>query len=612
MAALDSCGMRLLVDIVPNHMAAHPANRWWWDVLGSGSRSEYAAVFDIDWEAQDYRVLVPTLSRPLRELYDTARVPSRDAEAVLELDGQAFPLAAGSEAEADLAALIDRQHYRPAYWRLSADEGNYRRFFDIDGLIGVRVEDPAVFERTQGLVVELCSDERIAGVRVDHIDGLADPASYLGRLAGELAAEKADPVVLVEKILSSDETLRDSWAVDGTTGYEFANVAGGLFVHEQGARLLARLGVELTGEPQSFAELSRQAKREVLASSFRAPLERLGRLAMAGLDHDEPGHDLSLRTVCDALAEMTVELDVYRTYLDDGAPEPTDRARLDRLGTQVTGYSEARRAARLITRRLLEVESSVGTWRDVARRWRQLSGAVMAKGVEDTATYRYSGLLSHAEVGCDPARASATPGDFSRLVRARRRHPASLNAASTHDSKRNEDARSRLFVLSEAAEQWSTLVRRRWHRRHATAGLAGPDAHDELLVYQSLVSLWPFGASKLSRVERRRVQDYALKAAREARRRTSWTDPDRDYEAVLKAFIDRLADEVAFADEMLRLVSLVGPVRGSPRLRCRSAISYARLEHAPRKQNRNRELARLGQRYRPIPKGSVCPAKILR
>ena len=220
--------MRLLVDIVPNHMAAHRANSWWWDVLESGRSSRYAPVFDIDWESQDQRVLVPILGRPLAELYGTARVLEGDGGPLLELDGQLLPLARGVFGP-DMVSLIANQHYRPAYWRLSADEGNYRRFFDIDGLIGVRLEDPSVFERTQRFTIELCSDERVAGVRVDHIDGLADPAAYLRRLVGELAAARTDAVVVVEKILSRDESLRASWAVDGTTGYEFAESRGRSF-----------------------------------------------------------------------------------------------------------------------------------------------------------------------------------------------------------------------------------------------------------------------------------------------------------------------------------------------------------------------------------------------
>ncbi|MGA3351712.1 MAG: malto-oligosyltrehalose synthase [Acidimicrobiales bacterium] len=558
LAELDSYGMRLLVDFVPNHMAAHPANRLWWEVMRDGRRSEHASVFDIDWSRHGGRVLVPTLSRPIAELRDEARVVSGDDGSLLELDGQYFPLARHSEATRDTGALIDEQHYRPSFWRLSRHEGNYRRFFDVDGLIGVRVEDPAVFELTHLLIVEMCTDRRVAGVRVDHIDGLSDPAGYTRRLSAALEGGARSPIVLVEKILANDEALPTDWPVHGTTGYEFANFAGGLFVDAKGARSLAELGAELTGESQDFAELSLQAKRDVLALSFPAPLERLGRLAIAALDADEPGHDLSLADVCEALEEITVRLDVYRTYLDDKRPRPADRARLERACAAAEVSSEARRAIELLQQRVLERTRANSAWLEVAQRFQQLTVAVMAKGVEDTASYRYSGLASQAEVGCDPDLPSADSDDLERLALSHRRRNCSLNATSTHDSKRNEDARARLYVISEAFAQWSALVRR-WHGRRIRAESAGPDVHDELLAYQTLLALWPFDGGSLPKADRARAESYALKAAREAKRRTGWLNPDPTYEQAVTGFITRLARDHRFTKEMGRFVTRIGP-----------------------------------------------------
>lgn len=558
---LEAHRMRLLIDMVPNHMAAIPANRWWWEVLREGRDAEHAPVFDIDWSQHSGRVLVPTLGRPLADAVGEARYVDGfgGGERELELDGQRFPLAPGTRAGYDPAAVLERQHYRPAYWRLSNQEGNYRRFFDIDGLVGVRVEDAHVFERTHGYLLELGSDERIAGWRVDHIDGLADPAAYLRRWVAALAGRRRSrAVVLVEKILAPDEVLRPTWPVDGTTGYEFATLAGGLFVHDAGARVLAGAAQEATGVVGTFADLARQAKREVLASSFPAALERVVRAALRVLDDLHPGHDLSADSVRAALTELTVHLDAYRTYFDGNPPDRDGRGRLAGAAAAAIGdgalASETARALGLIVAGFTEPE---GEWLAPVRLWQQLTGAVMAKGVEDTATYRYPGLLSHADVGGDPDRAAADPEQFHHLVQLHQGYPSTLNATSTHDSKRSEDARARLFTLSELPAEWTGLVRR-WHRRYRAGG-AGPDALDELVAYQSLFCLWPSGRTTLPPALRRRVQDHLVKAAREAKRHTSWVDLQPAYERVLTRFAGRLCRDSRFGTEMGRFVRRIGP-----------------------------------------------------
>jgi (1->4)-alpha-D-glucan 1-alpha-D-glucosylmutase len=592
LAALAARGMRLLVDIVPNHMATDPANSWWWDVLRRGRESEYSPIFDIDWPAQNGRVLVPTLAEPLGNLLSQGAASVVNdvgvGEPLLDLAGQRFPLRPQSvqqqEAEAarspkELADVVAGQHYRPAYWRVSGDEGNYRRFFDIDGLIGVRVEDPDVFDVTHRYPLKLGEDDRIAGWRVDHIDGLADPAAYLVRLRRELARHRApDAVVLIEKILARDEVVPPGWEVDGTTGYEFASLAGGLFVRSDGAASLGRSAVRLTGEDRTFSELGLTAKCEMLDRSFGSPVRRLVGLVTAALAEDVPGHDLSDAVIGEALRHFTVHLDAYRTYLDGGAVDPHDRARLKKAHAAAIPHLsvEGRRALGYISSGLLgdRVASapaqpdarSTDAWLSVARRWQQLSGAVMAKGVEDTATYRFSGLLGHAEVGSDPEHPAVSPAEFFAATRLRgRRHPSSLNATSTHDSKRSEDARARLFTLSEVPSEWNRLTAR-WHRRHAPiiAAVGGPDVHDELVTYQTMAAMWPHGHSHLSPHERRRIEEYMVKAAREAKRHTTWTDPNGQYERSLRSFIRRLTRPGStFGSEMERLVRRIGPAAAS-------------------------------------------------
>ena len=554
---LAAHGMRALLDIVPNHMAAERANRWWWDTLRQGRDSAYAGTFDIDWSQHGGRVLLPVLRAPLGATAASASVRHEADGAVLELDDQDFPLHSDGLGGGSITGLLAAQHFRPAYWRLGDTAGNYRRFFNIDGLVGVRVEDPDVFTRTHGLILQLCDDDRIAGLRVDHIDGLWDPAQYLNHLGDGLAAIGRSPAVLVEKILNRDEVIDGRWTVDGTTGYEFADRAGGLFLDESGCRQLSDIGTALTGEHATFEELAAAGKREMLGRTFVAQLDRLARLTLVALDTDHAGHDLSLSDVRRALVEVTIALDVYRTYLDGAPPSRVDADTLARAlsRTRDEGEPEVHRAVALVVGALVEEARPGSPWLEVGRRWQQLTGAVMAKGVEDTATYRYNGLLSHAEVGCDPDRASCGVDEFHLFVRRRARaQRAGLNATSTHDSKRNEDARCRLAVLSEAADEWAGLVGR-WHRRFG----AGPHPHDELVAYQSLVALWPADRSALPPRDVRRVQEYALKAAREAKRQTSWTEPDHRYEDALRRFVSRACRDQRFRAEMGRFVQAIAP-----------------------------------------------------
>lgn len=556
---LAAHGMRALLDVVPNHMATDRSNRWWWETLREGQASTWAAMFDIDWSQHGGRVLVPVLGRPLGEACNEASVRRDPDGDLLELDGQRLPLAPGSDATAPLPDLLAAQHHRPAFWRLGDTAGNYRRFFDIDGLVGVRVEDPGVFSRTHELVFALCADERVAGLRIDHVDGLWDPAGYLARLGEAIGSRGRPAVVLVEKILGRHEALPRRWSVDGTTGYEFSDRAAGLFLDEEGCQRLCALGAALTGVAASFEELAHGAKRELLERTFVAQLDRVVQMAMAALDAGSPGHDLSTSDVRRAVAELTIRLDVYRTYLDGAAPRAADVATITRAGRGRSPDHEIERAVTLVAGGLVERARTGSPWLVVAQRWQQLTGAVMAKGVEDTATYRYDGLLSHADVGCDPDDAGCNPEDFHRFIQNRPRGrggAGGLNSTSTHDSKRNEDARCRLAVLSEASEEWGRLVRR-WHRRFASTPM--PHPHDELVAYQTLVALWPTEGDGLSPADLRRVKDHVVKAAREAKQRTSWTDPDLRYERRLTSSVARMCHDESFRGEMVGFVHGVGP-----------------------------------------------------
>ena len=547
-------GLRLLVDIVPNHMSTDRANHWWLDVLAAGPASPHAATFDIDWSRHKDHVLLPVLGRPLREVLEDGDLRAGLGAGTLELDGVELPLAAGTGA-GPAAAVLARQHYRPAYWRSAATIGNYRRFFDINSLVGVRVEDPVVFDRIHELILRVCADPRVAGVRVDHVDGLADPAAYLERLRSRLE-ETGPRIVVVEKVVQRGEELSPRWAADGTTGYEFGAVAGGLFVDQAGADRLAATGATFTGEHESFTVLAREAKAEVLERSFPGELDHVARLAVAALDETAPGHDLSDRDVRRALAALTVHLDVYRTYLD-GTADAAGRRRLEETAAAAGGDrlgNEGHRALDLVTDGFVHATGHDDRWLAAARRWQQLTGAVMAKGVEDTATYRYPGPVALAEVGADPDSGASSVDDFHRFARTR---PVGLNATSTHDSKRNEDARARLFVLSEDAVSWERLVLR-WHRRFGRSRTV-PHPGEEWAAYQALLALWPSDRDRLDRETLGRVQTYAEKAAREAKRRTSWSDPDLGYERNLRAHLARVAADAVFRGEMNRFLRRIAP-----------------------------------------------------
>jgi (1->4)-alpha-D-glucan 1-alpha-D-glucosylmutase len=562
LAELDDHEMRLLLDVVPNHMATEPDNPWWWDSLRLGQASPFSSFFDIDWSRHDGKVLLARLSAPLASR--GAALHMDPHRMLVSIDGQRFPLAPGTlGARSDhWPDVLVRQHYRLAFWNLGRTEGNYRRFFDIDGLIGLRIEDPAVYEATHRFVLGLARDPRVAGLRIDHVDGLTDPAGYLCRLGTDLTAGRVDPAhLIVEKILGDDERLPAGWPVDGASGYEFLDVTTRLFVDPAGSAALAADGGARCDDRRPFEELALEAKRLVLDALFAAELDRLAALARRALASSDPGNDLALSDLRRALGELTAHLDVYRTYGTPGALSPSDRTRLRRVCAKTRDglVGDERRALDAVVRLLLTPDRGPAG-NELLSRWQQLSGAVAAKGVEDTACYCWPGLLSTADVGSSPGRPSVTVAEFHRtLSRRGRLTPGGLNALSTHDTKRSADVRARLSVLSEIPQEWSGLLDR-WHRRLAPAGEAVTvDPRDELICYQSLVGLWPAAGGTPSAELRARIQAAMRKAAREAKSATSWALPDLSYERALADFVDRVVSDERFSADAGRLLRRIGP-----------------------------------------------------
>lgn len=558
LSTVEEADMNVLLDIVPNHMAASDENAMWNEVLESGQEGTRGGYFDIDWEAGDGRVLLPVLGQPLADVIAGGELglALHDGVAVLTYGERFFPLAhAGSErhgasaAQLDVPGLLEDQHYRLAYWRCAPDELNYRRFFDINDLVGVRLEDAAVYADSHRLILELARDDRIAGLRIDHVDGLADPADYLGRLCGDLQRDGARPVVLVEKILAQGEEIEADWDVDGATGYEFAALVGGLFIDAPGAEAIAGDIASLTGDDRSFAERVVGAKLDVLERLFPAQLDRVARSCAQAVASDRAASDLSLRAVRRAAAALIANLGVYRTY---GAPgRPLSPAGIEWLKLAVTSAeanldAEGRRALAAIASLYLDparlqVACSGDDTAAAVAGFQQLAGAVMAKGGEDTAAYSPGRSLAGVDVGTDPDEPALSVGSFHEAMAERFvRTPSALNATSTHDSKRSEDVRCRLAVLSEMPAGWLSAIEtfRTVNAPYRTLldGFDVPDPAEEIYLYETLVGTYPLtqGASTDYVA---RIQQHMEKVLREAKRHSSWTEPSVQYEAAVKEFV---------------------------------------------------------------------------
>jgi len=617
-------GMGLVLDIVPNHMAAAGRqNRWWWDVLAEGPQSRYAEYFDIRWDHPDPllhgKVLLPVLGDELKRCLESRQIqirrsgtqiclvyfehefpvstrslpdllqavsgtkarPSLDHFAEMFATGRfqesgahireqpadqtdAHPGALDDAAEAALDAAIasinvnslrlkrflDLQHYRLGFWRLANQDLNYRRFFDIHQLAGVCVEKEAVFAATHERVLHWIGEGRIDGLRIDHPDGLRDPTSYLERLRA--AAPRT--WVVVEKILEHGETLIPEWPIDGTTGYDFLSLINGLFVDPRSERLLTDFYEEFTGQSVDYREIAREKKLLVLKLLFGSELSRL-----EGLLEDSrrqcPGYgSFRQEDARRALAEVIVCFPVYRTYIrpDTGVVGVRDRAIVqEALAAARRRQPEVASGVWLLIEGLLLLTHTGEAESDFVLRFQQLTGPVMAKGVEDTTFYCFNRLISLNEVGGNPEEFGASPDTFHTFcLRIQSKWPQTLLTGATHDTKRGVDTRLRIDLLSEIPERWIDAVRR-WSRMNARFRCRGfPDANTEYFLYQTLAGAWPIGCDRLV--------PAMLKAAKEAKAHTSWMDPDPVFEEALRTFVwevtgnpDFTADLSAFLEPLV-------------------------------------------------------------
>ena len=617
--ALAQNGMGLVLDVVPNHMAASHENAWWMSVLENGPQSRFLHYFDIDWSGN--KVLLPMLGRPYGEalesgeiqlgfdsdgfflVYYDKRLPLapqsypvvlRECLAALPDDGSAMEVrdlvqnesviansrflketlwrlreqAPGFHQALDdviarfnsdfdlLDRLLDAQWYRLAYWRIASETINYRRFFDVSDLVGVRVENPEVFDVHNRLVFELVADGKITGLRIDHIDGLYDPVNYLAKL------QLRQPLyVVVEKILEAGESLPASLQCNGTSGYDYLDTANAVFIDPAGLEVLTEAYQTYSGETSWYDDIVYSRKKQVIEQLFygemRALGAHLGQLAVA----DRNARDFAPTEIAAALLEVTACMPVYRTYIRE-TPSDEDRTR---IGEAV---DEARRRASGVDGRLFDfvarvllldppryIRGELGNWQAFVMGWQQFTGRVMAKGVEDTAFYHYNRLISLNEVGGDPGR----HGEFdpvaelhARNERIARDWPHTMNATSTHDTKRSEDVRARIHVLSEIPDVWEREVRR-WSRINAPLKRDDvPHPNEEWLIYQTLIGMWPLEGDLMADVPDR-LRTYLEKAAREAKTHSSWLAPDVEYEKSLQDFAAAIMTHQPFLESFLKL-----------------------------------------------------------
>jgi len=623
-----------LLDIVPNHMATGPGNRYWWDVLENGPSSRFADWFDIDWNSAEVKlqnkVLIPVLGDQYGHVlnkheiviqYDgeaftvhyfdhvfplaprslavplstaaryinvpilnfisdsLARLPSPDStdedvqaarhrdKTILydllqrackeEPDVLAAIIRAIEEINANVDAidtLLNLQNYRLAYWRTADQELGYRRFFDINTLIGLRVERPRVFNATHSRVLEWLTNGDLDGVRVDHPDGLRDPEQYFERL--RTSAPQA--WILAEKILQPNEFLRPNWPIAGTTGYDFMNVCNQVLVNGEGLAALSQIYSNFTAETQNFDALVHSKKLNVQHEALAADVNRLTQLFVEICESNRDRRDYTRAEIRRAIREVAASFSIYRTYV---APDRNVIA--DEDAAQVRNAVEIAKTQRAdIDADLFDFIGDVLTLRsrgkletEFLERFQQFTSPVMAKGVEDTTYYCYNRMIGLNEVGGAPERNGISLNEFhSYFAKLQTEHPRTMNSLSTHDTKRSDDVRARLAVLTEIPSQWRSALLR-WSRRNQRFKTgAFPDRNTEYFLYQTLIGAWP--------IEIERATAYMEKAVREAKEHTSWTQQNKEFEDALKLFIERLYASQEFMGEVESFVAgVIAPGR---------------------------------------------------
>jgi (1->4)-alpha-D-glucan 1-alpha-D-glucosylmutase len=620
-ARLREHDMGLIVDIVPNHMATSTDNPWWHSVLQHGRGSPHAEWFDIAWESTDQelrgKVLAPFLGKPYGEALEggdlTLRHDPETDRFHLDVYGTPYPLcpdslqAVGLTDPARLAdfdpatdsgrerlhELLERQHYRLAWWRAAPEEINWRRFFEISDLIGVRVDRQEVFEAVHDMTLRFYEEGLIDGVRVDHVDGLSDPIGYCSRLRAALVERATrrpadlpplEPYLVIEKILADDETLDERWEVDGTTGYDFMSQVGAVLHDPSGEAPLTELWERVARDTRPFSAVADEARDLMLLRHFPAERFAAARALHRVARLDRRTRDWGESAILRVLWKLLAVFPVYRIYADDSGWHHMDRVRFEHAATRA--HAQIRLDRDGDDGPLLDLMAGwLGAQApedfppperearsEAIRRFQQLTPPLTAKSLEDTAFYRYGRLLSRNEVGADPGVFSIPMDVFHRRCAARGRHfPAAMVATATHDHKRGEDTRSRLAVLSEFSSLWADTVQT-WMSRHAPATYSGngtiaPHPADLYMLLQCLVGAWPLLLKPDDEAGLQafgdRVSAWQQKSLREAKLRTSWVVPDAEYEAAceqtLRDLLRPSTDPTAPACEIAAFAARIAP-----------------------------------------------------
>ena len=623
---LDELGMGQVLDIVPNHMAAGPWNRYWWDVLENGPSSRYAAWFDIDWQSAEVKlqnkVLIPVLGDQYGKVLAAGqiRVEFKEGRFRVCYMENAFPLSARSlamilmnaaansnddtlgfladslsrlpspdetdpaliqerhrdknviyaqlkrlgeeapqiftviartveEVNGDIDALdelLNQQNYRLAYWRTADQELGYRRFFDVNTLIGLRMERPHVFEATHSRILGWLQSGVLDGVRIDHPDGLRDPRQYFERLR----SRAADAWIIGEKILEPGEFLRGNWPIDGTSGYDFMNVCNSLLVSASGLGEFTEIYREFTKMTAGFDAVAHDKKLSVEHEALGSDVNRLASLFVEICESNRDRRDYTRAEIRRAIREVAACFRIYRTYAVAERNEITDEDRAE-IEHAVACGKERRQdidgglfdfIGDILTLRVRGARES-----EFLLRFQQFTSPVMAKGVEDTAFYCYNRMIGLNEVGGSPGHDGISIEEFHGYCeRMQATHPRTMTALSTHDTKRGEDVRARLAVLTEIPGRWRTALSR-WSRMNAPLKTRDfPDRNTEYFLYQTLIGAWP--------ISRERLLAYMQKAVREGKQQTSWTSPNKEFEDALGDFIERILASREFVAELEALV----------------------------------------------------------
>ncbi|CAM3786764.1 malto-oligosyltrehalose synthase [Rahnella bruchi] len=554
--ALSAAGMGLILDIVPNHMAASLENPWWRDVIEHGEKSRYARHFDIDWSQ---RLTLPFLGDTFEEVLEKGEItlkpdPKTGLPAFAYFDTfyplapDTYPNGETTMDSAALAELHERQPYRLMSWRDAPRELSYRRFFEITGLAGVRVEEDSVFDDTHRLILELVHSGAVSGLRVDHVDGLADPKAYIERLREKAGAEC---YITVEKILGKGERLPADWPVSGTTGYEFIAALSDVLVEDENIAVLRNLYENVVGKPVDMRDELRAAKLMMVEKNFEGEFNTLCQLALDIADKED--HAWDANTLRATLRELLIAFPVYRTYGTAQGLPAEDTALLHQIIEKIhTSALDVPADILDFLARILSAQTtaSVSAQASLFRtRFQQLTGPLMAKSVEDTLFFRQHMDLALNEVGAEPLLRKFSPERFHQeMLRRLEEQPAALSTTSTHDTKRGEDARARLFTLTEAPELWAENVTR-WHQMNQSKVITLPDGPAPKLtgawmLYQALAGAWPATLhpddKKGLRELNERLQLFVEKALREAKLRTNWGDSNDDYENAVLGYTRHL------------------------------------------------------------------------